>query len=314
MDELVAALGRNLSAAEVGRLYADGATWFGSDPLGTHRGAPAIAGHFASMAASWDGVGREPLLAFETEADGGRSLVVVGAWQGRLVAPWRGLPASGRTHRVRSLEVHRLEDGRVSESTVMLDLLDLAAQCGRWSRSGAKGTGEPWPGPGRVLAGDSSSSVAAVSTWLSEVADPGDDLDVLLRARHLSRLSDGFRWHGPAAVGSFDGGAAFVAGQQHPFRRSFSRRVAGSSAPGHRRVVHGASGSFVASGSWPAMVGTHSGSAWLGLPASGRSVELRIVDVYAVGDGRIGENWVMIDMVHALEQMGVSTGFEGSAR
>ena len=192
----------------------------------------------------------------------------------------------------------------------MLDLLDLAVQCGRCALPRRTGGDVPWPTPRAAGVGDSASSMDAVSTWLSEVADPGDELDELLRARHLRRLADGFRWHGPAAVGSFDGGAAFVAGQQHPFRRSFSRRSAGSSVPGHRRVVHGSFGAFVASGSWPALVASHTGSTWLGVPSSGRPVELRILDVYAVEDGRIGENWVMIDMVHALAQMGLDTGFD----
>jgi predicted ester cyclase len=57
------------------------------------------------------------------------------------------------------------------------------------------------------------------------------------------------------------------------------------------------------------LVGSHTGGDWLDVTASGCDVALRIVDVYSVVDGLIGENWVMIDMVHALAQMGVETGY-----
>jgi len=261
------------------------------------------------MACAWDAVERRPLLSFTVDSDRGRVLVVLGIWQGRLVSPWMGMPATQMTHLMRSLEAHLIVDGAVAESTVMLDLLDLAAQCGRCDSRYAVRSGVPWPAPRVVGEGDGRASSATIAAWLSEVADPDEDLGALLRARHLSWLDPSYRWHGPAAVGSFEGGQAFVAGQQHPFRRSFSSRRSGSGAADHRRVVHGASGSFVASGSWPAILGRHTGDDWLGVPASGAEVAMRMVDVYAVAGDRIVENWVMIDMVHALAQMGVETGF-----
>lgn len=316
--DLVARLGGLASSDDVREAvagaYAPDATWTGSAPLGTMSGVGAIAAFYGSAAAAFDGLIRTPLLtaSYRDEASGHDVLAVLGFWGGTMRGDWLGLPATGRRHEIRSVEVHRLSGGRVVDTVAMLDLLDLAVQCGAADARFVARSSGPWPGPSAPPNGDAAVSAAVVQTWLGEVADPGEDLEVLRSARHLARLGRGFRWHGPAAIGSFDGGTAFVEGQQHPFRRSFSARRGGSVDTSYRRIVHGAEGSTVVSGAWPALVGSHTGGDWLGVPASGRDVALRIVDVYSVVDGLIGENWVMIDMVHALAQMGIETGF-GSA-
>ena len=313
--DLVARLGGLASAVDaptaVASVYAHDATFTGSAPLGTVKGVDAIAAFYASVGEAFGGFTRTPLLTatYRDASSGHDVLTVLGTWGGTMKGDWLGLPASGRRHEFRSIDVHRVSDGQVVDTVAMLDLLDLAVQCGSADARLAERSTGPWPAPRDPRAGDGASAAAAVQAWLGEVADPGEELEVLRSARHLARLSREFQWHGPAAIGSFEGGMAFVEGQQHPFRRSFSSRRVGSADPAHRRIVHGADGSIVVSGSWPALIGSHTGGEWLGVPASGRDVALRIVDVYSVVDGLIGENWVMIDMVHALTQMGVETGF-----
>jgi predicted ester cyclase len=316
--ELVARLGGLASAedvpAAVASVYALDATFTGSAPLGALSGTDAITSFHGSVSAAFGGFTRKPLLSatYRDASTGHDVLTVLGTWSGTMTGDWLGLSASGCRREFRSIEVHRVSDGHVVDTVTMLDLLDLAVQCGAADPRFAARSTALWPAPRTPSAGDATVSAAVVQTWLGEVADPGEDLEVLRSARHLARLSWDFRWHGPAAIGSFEGGMAFVEGQQHPFRRSFSARRNGSTDSSHRHICHGAEGSLVVSGSWPAMVGLHTGDDWLGVPASGRVVALRLVDVYAVVDGLIGENWVMIDMVHALAQMGVDTGFESA--
>lgn len=312
-NDLVARLGRLAAGPDaetaIAEVYAPGAVWTGSAPMGTHVGVEAISSFQSTFAASFADATREPLRATWHVEDGVDVLTVLGAWTATMRQPWRGIPASGGRHTLRSLEVHRVVEDRVVDTVWMLDLLDLAVRRGVADpRLTARSNG-PWPAPRIAPEGDGASSADIVGTWLSEVADPGDDLELLRGARHLARLSEDFRWHGPSVLGSFAGGLGFVAGQQHPFRRSFGVRRAGSSVSSFRRIMHGAQGSTVVSGAWPAVVCRHTGSDWLGIPATGREVALRVVDVYSVADGRIGENWVMIDMVDALSQLGVETGF-----
>ena len=53
------------------------------------------------------------------------------------------------------------------------------------------------------------------------------------------------------------------------------------------------------------MYGTHKGDGWLGLKANGKEVTLRVLDYWRREGNTLKENWVFIDMIHLLEQLGV---------
>ncbi|WP_197409834.1 ester cyclase, partial [Haloferax profundi] len=48
-----------------------------------------------------------------------------------------------------------------------------------------------------------------------------------------------------------------------------------------------------------------SGDGWLGLPATGETVTMRVMDFWRREDDLLAENWVFIDMIDLLNQMGV---------
>ena len=51
--------------------------------------------------------------------------------------------------------------------------------------------------------------------------------------------------------------------------------------------------------------GTQTG-AWMGMPASGRKVEVHLIDIMRFDDeGRICEHWGVMDMLSMLQQLGV---------
>ena len=158
--ELVARLGGLVSAedapAAVASVYAPDATFTGSAPLGTVTGVDAIAAFYASVGDAFGGVSRTPLLTamYRDDSNGHDVLTVLGTWSGTMEGDWLGLSASGRRHEFRSIEVHRVSDGRVVDTVAMLDLLDLAVQCGAADpRLGARSTGA-WPAPRAPRAGD----------------------------------------------------------------------------------------------------------------------------------------------------------------
>ncbi|MGB1154899.1 MAG: ester cyclase, partial [Paracoccaceae bacterium] len=47
----------------------------------------------------------------------------------------------------------------------------------------------------------------------------------------------------------------------------------------------------------------HSGE-FMGVAASGKKVEIRYMDFWKVEDGKITDNWVMVDFAHVLAQLG----------
>ncbi|GAA0181297.1 hypothetical protein SH2C18_38500 [Clostridium sediminicola] len=53
------------------------------------------------------------------------------------------------------------------------------------------------------------------------------------------------------------------------------------------------------------MSATHLGNDWLGIPATGVEIDMRCIDWWRIEDGRAVENWVNLDIIHMLYQMGI---------
>jgi steroid delta-isomerase-like uncharacterized protein len=53
------------------------------------------------------------------------------------------------------------------------------------------------------------------------------------------------------------------------------------------------------------MEGTHQGS-WLGVPASGKKLQIRMFTVHRVVQGKIAEDWVLVESLGIFQQLGVA--------
>jgi predicted ester cyclase len=104
-----------------------------------------------------------------------------------------------------------------------------------------------------------------------------------------------FRWMGNAGCGTKNGLREFQDNWQRPFQAAFSDKVCIDEA----RIYQG---------EWAAAFGAqhavHSGE-FMGVPATGKRVVIRYMDFWKVEDGRIADNWVMVDFPHVLAQLGV---------
>ncbi len=113
-------------------------------------------------------------------------------------------------------------------------------------------------------------------------------------------FSEGFRWMGNTGCGTKTGLKEFQDNWQRPFQAAFSNKVCIDEA----RLYMG---------EWAAAFGrqeaTHSGE-FMGVAPSGERVEIRYMDFWKVQDGKIVDNWVMVDFPHVLEQLGIDV-FEG---
>jgi len=108
-------------------------------------------------------------------------------------------------------------------------------------------------------------------------------------------FSAGFRWMGNAGCGTKLGLKAFQQHWQVPFQAAFSDKVCIDEAR-------------LAEGEWMAAFGrqeaTHSGE-FMGIAPTGKRVEIRYMDFWKVVDGKIADNYVMVDFVHVMQQLGV---------
>jgi len=111
-----------------------------------------------------------------------------------------------------------------------------------------------------------------------------------------------FRWMGNAGCGTKNGLAAFQENWQRPFQAAFSNKVAIDEA----RIFQGEWGA-----SFGAQYAVHTGP-FMGIAPTGKRVEIRYMDFWKVVDGKIVDNWVMVDFPHVLRQLGVDVfGGEG---
>ena len=103
-----------------------------------------------------------------------------------------------------------------------------------------------------------------------------------------------FRWMGNTGCGTKNGLQEFQDNWQKPFQAAFSDKVCIDEA----RLYMG---------EWAAAFGrqeaVHSGE-FMGVAASGKKVEIRYMDFWKVEDGKITDNWVMVDFAHVLAQLG----------
>lgn len=108
-------------------------------------------------------------------------------------------------------------------------------------------------------------------------------------------FKENFRWLGNAGCGTKQGLAEFQRNWQHPFQAAFSDKVCVDEA----RLFDG---------EWAAAFGrqeaTHSGE-FMGIAPTGKRVEIRYMDFWKVVDGKIVDNWVMVDFPHVMQQLGV---------
>ncbi|MBX2835234.1 MAG: ester cyclase [Gammaproteobacteria bacterium] len=108
-------------------------------------------------------------------------------------------------------------------------------------------------------------------------------------------FAESFRWLGNTGCGTKNGLKEFQDNWQRPFQAAFADKVCTDQA----RLFQG---------EWASAFGSqravHAGT-FMGIPPTGKTVEIRYMDFWKVKDGKIVDNWVMVDFPHVLQQLGV---------
>ena len=249
---------------------------------------------------------RRPYICIAGEHAGATWVATTGDLIGSFAGDWLGIPAGGRSARIRFGEFCRVEDGRAQEIFLLLDLVCLQRQCGRTALPPETGDTRWIPGP---LAGDglgqTGADAAESARSLALVLAMNDGLNEYDGARlgsmGMTRFwSEDMRWYGPAGIGSTYGLAGFEQHHQIPFLRAFPDRVGGT-----EDTVWIAEGNYVACAGFPALHMTHAGE-YLGQAATGRRASMRGIDWWKREDARLVENWVFVDLPHFFRQVGVN--------
>ncbi len=236
---------------------------------------------------------------------GGRWIASLTHYVGRFEAPLHGVLPHDRLVFLRSGEFYRVEeDGRISEAKIILDLPDLMRQAGRFPLPRMLGTEMLFPGPAThdgVLptGGNGTESLDVVQGMLGDL----HHYDPVTAASYKQTGEDGYwhddmMWYGPGGIGSNYRWSGFVDHHRAAFLTAFPDRQGGNH---YCRI---GDGDYAAVSGWPSMTMTHKDD-YLGVPATGKALTLRVMDFYHLVGGKILENWVCLDYGDLFAQMGV---------
>lgn len=261
-----------------------------------------------------------PATILAGEYEGHQHVSVLGHVMGTHADSLLGIPPTHQLTFLRFAINLVVEDDRFARAYIMFDLIDMMRQAGFYPLRTMPGSIEQWAFPpghhGFTLASGepaiSARSLAIVREMQRGLPHASAVVDrASAAAAHSPHWAEHMNWFGPAGIGSSRGmhgfrdrhGALFL--KAFPDRSGIPRdRHGPDERPGHFCEIGDARWAMTAG--WPAMRGTHTGGQWLGLPPTGKAIEMRVADWYRLTpNDRIVDNWVMIDIPHILDQMGL---------
>lgn len=246
-------------------------------------------------------------IAGTGEVDGKQWVMSMGNFMGLFDEDWLGIRRTRKIAMLRYAEFNCVEDGKITETGIFIDLLGLMAQAGMYPLPPSTGVYFNYPGPrthdGLVF--DEQPAAEGVKT-LELVNEMIEDLNVLNKSGSMGcppevlerTWSDRMIWYGPAGIGATYTIPRYQEQHQLPFRANLESKTF------HGHVARFAEGNYACFFGWPNLSNTPMGG-FLGLPGGNVHAEMQVVDVYRREGDKLAENWVLIDIPYWLKQQGL---------
>jgi predicted ester cyclase len=301
------------------------AAWRVSHPMNAMSGVQAVAAQvFGPLRQAMPDLERRDAVFVGGVYQQRSYIAAVGHYCGTMRRDWLGIPATGKAVTLRYGEVYQVDDdGRVLQASLLWDVMDVMRQAGVWPLAPMLGSAELWPSPFtadglRMEPSDPALSLASLAQTLvmhRTLAEHDDRASLtresLIAMPQRQHWHPRMMWYGPAGIGATRGLDGFVDGHQLPFRIAFHRPQGTFEEVTAKRARHGAGhyirigdGPYSVTGGWPSVYAMHMGGGFCGLPPTGQPVFMRVMDFYLHHEGLIRENWVPLDMLDLLNQMG----------
>ncbi|OAN85862.1 ester cyclase [Sulfitobacter geojensis] len=232
-----------------------------------------------------------------------------GFYCGTFVGPWLDIPPTGHLVHMRFHEFYRVVEGKVVEMQALWDIPEVMMQAGAWPMVPSLGREWHVPAPASndgIVAAPYDAALGAASCQL--VVDMLDHLqrypsqggpEVMQMPRFWHpRMT----WYGPAGIGTARGIKGFRNWHQIPFLKAMPDRGLNSD-----EVTFHFFGdrNYAAVTGWPDMSQSITRDGWLGIAPAGQKVQMRSLDFWRIEKGLIRENWVLVDLLHVYDQIGV---------
>ncbi|MEM5503020.1 ester cyclase [Ahrensia kielensis] len=302
----------------------ENAQWRVAHPMNEMEGnSAALATVFLPLKAALPDLERRDLIFVGGEYEGRQYIATIGHYCGTFKNNWLTIPANGQSMHLRYGEIYEIKDGKIIQANLLWDVLDFIRQAGFWPIAPSCGAEGMWFGPrtadGIVLhetsAALSEASIAqtlAMHKTLFDFDQMTPTRDGLLTMPQQTFWHPKMMWYGPSGIGTARGLLGFIDKHQLPFRSAFQRpkgtpeQIADEKAKykaGH--YIRIGDGDYSVTGGWPSVCALHYGGGFAGMPPTGRNVTMRVMDFYHHHQGLIRENWVPLDMLDLLNQMGL---------
>lgn len=292
----------------LGRHCAEGLAWLGMHPWHEMRGLDRVAAEFwEPLRAALGPLQRRPDVFLAGRQDGyarpGDWVCEMGHLVGLFDRPWLGLAPTRRMAFLRYCEWSRVEGDRIVEQALYLDLDFLMAQAGAFPYARTTGAVVLTPGPrthdGLLLGPQPPEEGVATLGLIDRMVARLVGAGVRTTEGDLAADWDpGMIWWGPSGIGASYTHGRYL--EQHC--RPFEAGIAMVRHDGHEtRIAEGRFGGFFG---YPSLIARSTGGYLGAAGASDREVEMRIVDLYRRDGDHLAENWIFIDHLWVLKQLG----------
>lgn len=298
------------NVADVLNAHVDDAyRWRGSYPFDELSGVNAVATEFwEPYKQAFAPIQRRPNIFFASKnrLDGEETTWVcsMGHLLGHFHKPWIGIEPHHKMAFLRYCEFHRVQDGKIRETALHIDIMNILLQVGSRVIPEATGFVTITPGPqtqdGLLLSEhpplEGKMTLDLIERMIHRLIDTG--VKTTVEDLKLD-WHDDMLWWGPAGIGASYTQEGYLKGHTRPFEADleFIRHN------GH--IVRLGEGNYGGFFGYPSMTMRPTGG-YMGLTsASDTLADMRIVDLYRRDGDKLAENWIFIDHLWFLKQLGV---------
>ncbi len=232
-----------------------------------------------------------------------------GHYVGTFVGPWLDIPPTGHLTHMRFHEFYRIVNDKVVEIQTLWDIPEVMMQAQAWPMAPSLGLEFCIPGP-------ATNDGIIPGPWDEVKANASCD-HIVTMLKHMKKhpsqggpekmemprfWSERVNWYGPAGIGTGRGIAGFRNWHQIPFLNGM---------PDRGRYVDEITyhffgdGNYAAVTGWPNMIQTVTNDGWMGIAPTGKRITMKSLDFWRLENNKIRENWVMVDLLDAYQQLGV---------
>ncbi len=294
-------------AAVIGAHMSQDYSWRGYHPFNELDAARVASEFWGPLRRSLTSLQRRQDIFFagtNTQEAGGTWVVSMGHLMGLFDAPWLGIAPTRKMAFLRYCEFNRVENGKIAQTAMYFDIPHLMMQAGLQPFPPQTAAHLVQPGPmthdGLLFeAQPMAEGAKTLATIEAMITDLGQwQLGLPLEEELRRTWDEDMIWWGPAGIGATYTIPRYAQQHSAPFRAGFAER---SKTRHIARLAEGHYGGFFG---WPNFTARPTGG-FMGMPASDKAGEFRVIDIYRRNGDKLAENWIFIDLLHFWNCLGV---------